>query len=152
MSGRRKRHLTRFAALLLFQWRAVGDRQSRARRLCEQRMLNFTASSGRSALAEARKRGRAAQFRYRNDEGNPVHFEFVGVLDLLDLGAECDPDEVWYDIVRVLKPMERRKELVPRADQLTAISWGSKRPNRPLQRPAARPGLGRLRKDERRRR
>jgi len=28
------------------------------------------------------------------------HLEFVGVLDLLDLGPECGPDEVWYDIVR----------------------------------------------------
>src|SRR5437867_3345805 len=73
------------------------------------------------------------------------HLEFVGVLDLLDLGPECGPDEVWYDIVQILRPVERRAQLVPRPSQLTALSRGVKRPNKPLLRSAAHARLGRLR-------
>jgi hypothetical protein len=50
-----------------------------------------------------------------------VHFRFVGVLDLCHLGVECEPNEVWYSIGQRLRPMERRRALVPKAAQLSAI-------------------------------
>jgi len=71
-----------------------------------------------------------------------VFFEFVGVTDLLKLGLECEADEVWYDIVQKLKPMERRRELVPPPERLNAIAWersskpreraGKARPSAPI--------------------
>lgn len=42
-------------------------------------------------------------------------------LDLCHLGAECQPNEVWYAIGERLRPMERRGVLVPRPAQLSAI-------------------------------
>lgn len=111
----------RYAAKLLFQFRVVVDGDDGVMRTCEERILVLRASSARKALAMAKRRGREARKRWWNEAGDPVHFEFVGVLDLLHLGEECDEDEVWYDIVRRKQPMERAAELVPAEAELCAI-------------------------------
>ena len=91
------------------------------RRTCEERIVTFPATHGQAALREAKRRGRVAQHRYKNNEGNPVHFEFVGVLELLRLDPACDCDEVWYDITDRVRPMERRASIIPAESQLSAI-------------------------------
>jgi len=108
----------RFSAKLLFQFR-VGT--SSVMRLCEERIILLTANSGRGALALAKKRGKAAQHKYKNNEGVMVHFEFVGVLDLLHLGVECEPDEVWYNITQRKLPKERASQILPPEASLNAI-------------------------------
>ena len=130
MKRARSRGRIRFAALLLFQFRVVVGGRSVARRRCELRMINLGSRDAKSALAKATKHGRAEHFSYRNVNGDPVYFEFVGVLDMIALGSECGPDEVWYDIIQLHKPMERRKQLVPPARRLAAFS--STRPNNRL--------------------
>ena len=35
----------------------------------------------------AKRKGRVSQTHYKNSDGNPVHFEFIGVMDLLCLRA-----------------------------------------------------------------
>ena len=114
----------RYVALLLFQFRVVVGRESSKRRTVEKRMIVVHAPNAKQALNRATKRGREAQFDYLNSDGNPVHFEFVGVLDLLQLGAECEPDEVWYDICTMLSPMERRDSLLPSEAVLQARGAG----------------------------
>ena len=98
----------------------------------------FKAPTARDALAEAKRRGRASQFRYRNSDGNPVHFEFVGVIDLLELGIECEKDEVWYDIVQRVRPMERKAKIIPPAKKLCALENEARRrgPSRSKGRPS----------------
>jgi uncharacterized protein DUF4288 len=124
----------RFAATLLFQFRVVIRGDSGKRRVCEKRIINFVAQGARRALSTARKAGRAAEYRYRNLSGYQVRFEFVGLLDLMELGVECGPDEVWYDIITMVRPMERRRKLIPRAPKLNAIrSLRRARPNKRLQ-------------------
>lgn len=113
MRTRRTPVRDRWAAKLLFQFRVVADGRAAQRRVCEERTIVFRAVSAKDALSLARRRGKSAQFRYRNDAGSPVRFEFVGVLDLLHLGLECQRDEVWYEIRQRLRPMERRKTLLP---------------------------------------
>jgi len=122
----------RYAARLLFQFRVMVNGDPGVRRLCEDRIIVVRAPSARSALAKTQSRGKAAQYHYRNPSGSPVFFEFVGVTDLLKLGLECEADEVWYDIVQKLKPMERRRELIPPPERLNAIAW--ERSNKPLER------------------
>jgi len=122
----------RYSAKLLFQYRVVVDGKNNVMRTCEERMLVLRATSARGALALAKRRGKAAQFKQRNPAGNPVHFEFVGVLDLLRLGPECEEDEVWYDIKSIKRPMERAKRLIPPEQKLNAIYWAGA--NKPLQR------------------
>jgi hypothetical protein len=111
----------RYAAMLLFQFRVRSGQADDRRRKCEKRLIVIEAPDARTALRRAKQRGRQARHRYRNGQGGMVYFEFVGVLDLLHLGSECEPDEVWYDICEMVKPMERRKDLVPPESQLCAL-------------------------------
>jgi hypothetical protein len=90
-------------------------------RTCEKRLIVFAADSAKTALARAKRRGKESEHSYENGDGNPVHFEFVGVLDLLRIGVECEEDEVWYDIVGLKQPMERAKKILPPEHKLTAI-------------------------------
>jgi hypothetical protein len=110
-----------YTAKLLFEWYIVVDGTAGLRRLCEERMVLIQEANAFAALREARRLGRGAQYRSKNSDGSPVHFRFVGVLDLLHLGVECSPNEVWYDIVERLRPMERRNTLLPPEEQLSAI-------------------------------
>jgi hypothetical protein len=111
----------KYAAKLLFQFRVMVDGSPRIRRLCEERIITFSAKYGQAALLEAKRRGRAAQHRYQNNKGNRVHFEFIGVLELLRLDPACEADEVWYDITQRVRPMERRAAIIPPANRLSAI-------------------------------
>ena len=77
------------------------------RRTCEERIVMFAATHGWAALSEAKRRGRAAQHRCKNNHGNSVHFEFVGVMDLPRLDPVCEADEVWYSITERVRPMVR---------------------------------------------
>jgi hypothetical protein len=114
-------HMNRYSAMLLFQFRVLLGGKAGKRRTCEKRIVSINARSARSALAQAKRKGKRAEFSYTNSEGNPVHFEFVGVTDLLELGVECEPDEVWYDMCELFLPMERREQLIPPESELSAM-------------------------------
>jgi hypothetical protein len=113
--------MKRFAAKLLFQFRVVVNGSPGMRRLCEERIITFESQHARAALVEAKRRGHAAQHDYNNSDDNQVRFQFIGVIELLCLGVECEPDEVWYEIYERVRPMERRRSLLPRPSQLNAI-------------------------------
>jgi hypothetical protein len=113
--------VNRYSAKLLFQYRVDLGANTGKRRICEERIVLIEARSALSALAKAKRKGKQAQHNYRNDEGSTVYFEFIGVMDLLCLGVECDIDEVWYDIREYLSPMERRDVFIPPEDELNAL-------------------------------
>ena len=113
--------MARYAAKLLFQFRVVVEGHSNKRRLCEDRIVILQADSARQALRMAKKRGKAGEHRYRKSDNNPVLFEFIGVMELLSLDPVAQPDEVWYDIVTRVLPMERRQALIPPESSLEAI-------------------------------
>lgn len=116
-----KTEAQRFAAKLLFQFRVVVDGESGVMRLCEERIVLIRAPTARKALAAAKRRGKRAQHHYTNDSGNAVFFEFVGLMDLLHLGVECDEDEVWYTITQRKLPMERAATILPAESELCAV-------------------------------
>src|SRR5271154_846934 len=97
----------RFAASLLFQYRVTINGKSGIRRLCEKQIIQFKAANAKVALLEAKSRAISKQHSYKNSDGNQVSFEFIGIRDLLCLDPECEPDEVWYQIIEMVKPMER---------------------------------------------
>jgi hypothetical protein len=113
--------MKRYSAKLLFQFKVIIGSDPGKRRLCEERIVLLSARDAHSALTKAKIRGKTSQHRYMNSDGNPVHFEFVGVMDLLELGAECDPDEVWYELNERLLPSERREKFIPPESQLNAL-------------------------------
>jgi hypothetical protein len=112
---RRSRTNGRYSALLLFQYRVVSARTGAVnrRRLCEKRLILLQAAGPREALRRAKRRGQQSQHNYDNAQGDRVYFEFIGVMDLLALGLECEADEVWYDLTYLLKPMEQRHRWCP---------------------------------------
>lgn len=118
--------MARYAAKLLFQFRVVRAGCVNKRRVCEERIIHIKASSPESALKIAKKRGRDEQTSY-SDRGNKVFIEFVGVLGLIKLGVESESDEVWWELVERVRPMERRKRLVPKENTLAAMRPGTPR-------------------------
>lgn len=114
----KKRKKSRWAAKLLFQYRVLRNGRSLKRRVCEERIVVFDSSSAGQAYRHAEKLGRSDRRSYRNNAGEPVMFEFVGIMDLLELGIETEPGEAWYEITERLRPMERRKALIPRRSVL----------------------------------
>jgi hypothetical protein len=102
----------------LFQFRVDVDGDPGKRRLCEERIINFSARSPREALQRAKRRGKKGEHSYKNSDGNTVSFEFVGTIDLMSLGVEAEADEVWYDIRERVLPMERRSKIIPADDVL----------------------------------
>lgn len=120
-NNREKLPTYRYSAKLLFQYRVMVGGLAVSRRLCEERIITFPSSYGRAALREAKRRGRAAQHSYTNVKGSPVHFEFVGVMELICVQSACDADEVWYEMPERDRPMERRRKFIPPESQLHAI-------------------------------
>jgi hypothetical protein len=116
--------MRRFAANLLFQFRVDADGDAGKRRLCEERIINFSARSPRVALRMAKARGKRGEHSYKNSDGNKVSFEFVGIIDLMSLGDEAEADEVWYELHWRLLPMERRRKFIP-ADEVLLGRLGS---------------------------
>lgn len=100
----------RYGAKLLFQYRVEGH--SARRRKCEVRIIQFRATSHRTALTKAKKTGRASELQYSNTSGAIVRLEFVGVMDIIDL-EPFDSHEVWFEITNLLLPMERRHQCIP---------------------------------------
>lgn len=121
MSVGRSTEQLRFAAKLMFQFRVVANGETNVMRLCEERILILHATTARKALALAKRRGKSSQHSYKNDSGALVHFDFIGVMDLLHLGIECDDDEVWYDIALRKLPSERAASMIPQESDLNAI-------------------------------
>jgi hypothetical protein len=115
--------MNRYAAKLLFQFRVRGGSTDNQKRLCEERIILLSAASARTALAKAKRRGAEARHSYLNGRGHTVYFEFIGVRELLHLGAGCEPDEVWYEIGERLRPKERKRKLIPAESSLQAIRF-----------------------------
>jgi len=115
--------MNRYAAKLLFQFRAaLGDDPAGTMRTCEERIIVVTAPDAAAALVRAKAYGDDAEFEGVGEAGNTFHFDFVGVMELLELGCECEPEEVWYDIYTRKLPMERKAHFIPPEDELNAIA------------------------------
>ena len=90
--------------------------------MCEERIFVFEATTGKAALTAAKRRGRSLSHHYKNICGEPVHYEFIGVTELLALDPSyIEPDEVWLDFSFRVTPMERRSKLIPPESDLDAI-------------------------------
>jgi hypothetical protein len=129
-----------YAAKLLFEFCVITNGKPDARRLCEERIVLVEAPSAAQAARLAQRQGKAGQHSYRNNDGGQVRFRFVGVLDLCQLGVECASNEVWYELRERVRPMERRRQIVPSLSRLNAVV-GEKRMASPS-RSAALPNKG----------
>jgi hypothetical protein len=116
--------MNRYSAKMLFQFRAdLGNGRSDVMRRCEERIIVIPAKNAASALRKAKAYGKRKEFEGKAEAGNPIYFEFVGITDLLELEFETEPEEVWYDIITMKQPSERRDSLIPEESHLNAIYW-----------------------------
>jgi hypothetical protein len=67
----------------------------------------------------AKKKGEEAEHHYY-DRGYNVYFEFVGILEIVDIRYE-PKDEVWWQFKEMVTPMERRDQLIPPENELFAV-------------------------------
>src|ERR1041384_6280201 len=104
--------MRRFAAKLLFQFRP-SPREGSTIALCEERIVTFSAVSSRAALVKAKQIARRASHSYPVVGGGRVQFEPVGIMELMELGAEAEPGEVWWDLYRRRVRGKRRSRLIP---------------------------------------
>lgn len=110
--------MIRYSAKLLFQYRVSTPKGDGRMRTCEERIVTFEARGDRAGLRKAKALGKAAQYHFKNTGGNPVRFEFVGIMDMIKLDPVCEPHEVWYEIRTCRQPMERKGILIPNDDKL----------------------------------
>ncbi|SRR6266508_689924 len=118
--------MARYAVKLLFDWNPDPVTGSRAMRLSEERIIVFTARSGRAAVERAKRLGRQGELRY--DGG--LRLRFVGVLQLMELGGECEEGEVWWEFRRRRRAKERARALVPAEKTLYVFTDGKGAPSR----------------------
>ncbi len=120
--------LKKYTAKLLFQWRTEIDGISNKMRTCEESIILIEEKNAPKALLKAKKHGKSREFQSRNDEYSikhncdyQIHFEFIGVSDLVGLGIECADNEVWYGVRKHLFPMENKDKFIPDENELNAI-------------------------------
>ena len=115
----------RYVATLLYQYAAVDPSRRVERRLCEESMIVVRARSAREALRLSKQHARRRQYTVVTSDGDRLEFELIGVRDLLQLGIECQPEEVWCDTFELVRPMERRAKIIPPEGRLNAVWWES---------------------------
>lgn len=113
--------MNKYNATLLFQYRVMVDGNPGKFRICEKSMILIDAKNASTALTRAKKIGRRREYESINDEGRKLYFEFVGVLDMVNIGSECEENEVWYEVCTMLTPKERKKVIIPEGNKLRAI-------------------------------
>ena|SRR2546426_349742 len=119
--------MTRYAAKLLFQWNAMPGGRASSRRVCEERIINFRAATPRAALAKAKSIGKRGSFR-----SGTIRFQFVGILQLMELGFESGPAEAWWELSYRMRPLERRGSILPREKDLWVFASSSRSGRRRL--------------------
>ena len=109
--------MNQYSAKLLFQWRPTKNGISRKRRVCEERIFTFFASSPELAYNKANKYGKDEQFEeiYEKSE---VYFEFIGILELKEISSSYAEGEVWSEIKEMVSPDERKEKIVPTKEEL----------------------------------
>lgn len=110
-----------FASLLLFQFRVVKNGVSNKKRICEERIIHFFEKTPKEALVKAQKRGKEEEFDYE-DNGKHIFFEFIGIVELIDLMLSDKKDEVWSRFVEKVLPMERKNKIIPKKKKLCVFN------------------------------
>ena len=120
-----------FAAQLAFQFRLEKNGRSASRRQVELRVVHYPARNAESAYAKANRDGRDAEWTMLID-GCVERFEFLGLLELTQVGDEREDGEVWHEYLTLNRPMERRTRLLPKKSELHAFSGVERKDRRHL--------------------
>jgi len=112
--------MRKFAVFLLFQFKTEKNNIINKKRICEERIYNIECETSNIAYKEAKKIGKKEEFSYIEDK-QKVNFEFIGIIDLVELSTLDDNNIVWSRFVEKLTPMERKDKIIPTKDNLTVF-------------------------------
>ena len=114
----KEKEMKSYSCKLLFQWNPYRDgKEYRKRRVCEERIYTYVASTSDEALAKAQKIGEEGCFDHQIEDGQ-VYFQFVGIIDLIELIDNDEDSEVWYEIVERRVKDGELDHLIPQKEEL----------------------------------
>jgi len=112
--------MNHYSAKLLFQWLPIRSGKTRKRRVCEKRIVTFTAETPEAALQKAKDIGSSEEYVEEKSDGK-VCFEFIGVLELMDVSMNIEEGEVWSELVEMIEPEKRINKIIPDEESLHAL-------------------------------
>ena len=112
--------MIKFAAYLLFQFKTVTNGVVNKKRICEERIYHIYAVSANKAYLRANQIGKDEEFSYQ-DGDKVISFEFIGIIDLIELSDLDDNNIVWSRFVEKVFPMERKDKIIPNKEKLTVL-------------------------------
>ena len=119
--------MNKYSCKLLFQWNPSKDgKEYRKRRVCEERIYTYNAKTSEEALVKAKKLGDEGCFSQETEVGY-VDFQFVGILDLIQLIDDDDDSEVWYEIVERNIKEGKLTHLIPQEEELALFKTDYKK-------------------------
>ena len=108
-----------YTATILSQSRVVVDGESNKMKPCTLIWHLLKAKTHKEAIRLANKIGKSQEVSYKNTDGNMVHVEFVGIMDLVESTFHLEHfDEPWVWSGNMLNPMERKDKLTASDEEL----------------------------------
>ncbi len=102
----------RYAAWILFQFRVEENGISNKRRICEEKIYHIKAQNPNDAYNKGVKIGKEEEFCYE-EQSKIVYYEFIGIIDLIELFEIEDKNVVWDRFIEKIQPMENRDKIIP---------------------------------------
>lgn len=95
--------MCRYAARIIHQFKSkILDMKSRKK--CVITTIVFEANNGRTAIQTAKRIGKKMAVNYKNTDRDRISYTFLGIIDIMQLGDECEVYEVWYDAKSFTNP------------------------------------------------
>jgi hypothetical protein len=107
-----------YACTLLFQFRNENSQEKR--RLCEERIFKLFAVNIEEAYKKSLSIGKREEciFEYSDRK---QYYEFIGILELVELSLPEEDDEIWHRYVELKSPLERYKKIIPEKSSLSVF-------------------------------
>jgi len=86
----------------------------------EERIYTFTATDSKAARKKSKALGKQNELA-QDIENIDVKFEFVGILELLEMMDDTPESEVWYEIKDGTTKDGSLKHLLPKEKKLGAV-------------------------------
>lgn len=115
--------MRRFSASLVFVYSQATDG---VMRLMERRIVSVEAASAEEAYAAVMQLGKDGEVRKDRRTGTNFSLDFMGVQEMIELGLEASPHEVWHELSRVKWPLVS-KNAVRRKDDLAVFTSDRRR-------------------------
>ncbi len=119
--------MEQYSCKLLFQWNPFKDGEAfRKRRVCEEKIYSYPSKSPEDALAKAKALGEEECFDHETEEGH-VYYQFVGVIELIQLIDYNEGTELWYEMSEKLIKDGNFEYLVPKEKELAVFKTDHKK-------------------------